>query len=55
MLFKKYFFSNDFVPFSKFFDSLGKLLRLLSALSIDKCPSCMPLKKTIGSVYLQKL
>ena len=37
-LFKKYFLSSAFVPLSKFFNPLAKLICLLSAPSIDKCP-----------------
>ena len=42
-LFKKDFLSSFFVPLSKFFNSLAKLLCFLSAPSIDKCPSCISL------------
>ena len=43
-LFKKDFLSSIFVPLSKFFNSLVKLLCLLLAPSIDKCPSYISLK-----------
>ena len=43
-LFKKDLLSSVFVPLSKFFNSLSKLLYLLSASSIDKFPLCISLK-----------
>ena len=48
-LFKKDFLSSVFVPFSKFFDSLTKLIWLLSAFSDDKYPLCISFKKAIGN------
>ena len=36
---------------SKFFNSLAKLLCLISAFSIEKCLSCISLKGAIGSEY----
>ena len=48
-LFKKHFSSSVFAPISKSFNSLVKLICFLSAPSIDKCPSCISFKKTIGS------
>ena len=42
---KKDFYSNVFAPFLKLFNSMAKLLRLLSDFYIDKCPSCISLKK----------
>ena len=53
--FKKYLFLSHFISLSKFFDSLAKLFCFLSAFSIDKCPSCISLKKTKGSEYLLTL
>ena len=56
ILSKKNFFSSDFIPLSRLFNSLAKLLSLLSAFSIDKRPSYISLKITIGSSkYLLKL
>ena len=44
-LFKKYFFKSVFIPLSKLFNPLTKLLCLLSIFSIDKCRSSVSLKK----------
>ena len=44
-LFKKDFFSHVFISLSKFFNSVAKLLCLLSASSNEKYPSCICLKK----------
>ena len=59
-LFKKYFFSSAFIPLSKFFNSLAKLLCLLSSFSKITLPIISFLysyisEKTIGSKYLLKL
>ena len=59
-LFKKYFFSSAFIPLSKFFNSLAKLLCLLSGFSKITLPIISFLysyisEKTIGSKYLLKL
>ena len=51
----KRFFSIVFIPLSKFYNSMAKLLCLLSASSNDKYPSCISLKNTIGNEYLQKV
>ena len=44
-LFLKSFCSIVFIPLPKFFNSLAKLLCLLSAFSVDKSSSCISLKK----------
>ena len=44
-LFKKDFFSNVFVPVSKFFNLIAKLFCLWSIFCNDKYPSCISLKK----------
>ena len=43
MLFRKYFFSIDFTPLPKFFNSLELLLCSKLASSNDKYPSCISL------------
>ena len=43
-LFKKDLLSSVFMPLSKFFNSLSKLLYLLSASFFDKFPLCISLK-----------
>ena len=59
-LFKKYFFSSAFISLSKFFNSLAKLLCLLSSFSKITLPIISFLysyisEKTIGSKYLLEL
>ena len=49
-LFKKIFLTI-FVLLSKFFNSVAKLLRLLSVSSNDKYPARISLKNTIGNIY----
>ena len=48
-------FSNVFIPFSKLFNSVAKLLCLLLASSSNKCPSFVSVKKAIGKEYSLKL
>ena len=55
LIYFKIHFLCVFVPFLKFFNSLAKLPCLLLVFSVDNVPSCIPLKKAIGSEYLQKL
>ena len=54
-LLKGAFFSNVFLPLSKSFNSLAKVLWLLWAFSTDKYPLHIRLKETIGNEYLPKL
>ena len=56
-LFKKYFFSSAFIPLSKFFNSLAKLLSGFSKITLPIISFLYSYisEKTIGSKYLLKL